>query len=277
MASIGYLEVFLGVVSFVLINRITNKGVLPKAWPIIGLVPQFLLHVNDFHEWVSEIMEGSGRNFLGRGVVYLHSDMLFTVDPANINFMLTVDFENFPKGPEYKRIFEVLGDGIFNSDFGSWKSQRRMAQSFLSHSKTVRFLGEVMREKIENVLAKMLDEFSKRRTIIDLQDLFDRLSLDLTCKLVTGFDQESLRIDLPGVKFSKALEEVEEAIFYRHVFPECTWKLQKRIGIGMESKLERAWQILDETAAEFIKLKRESLKNGVRQSETEQGMDMLKS
>ncbi|KAI4325885.1 hypothetical protein MLD38_031249 [Melastoma candidum] len=73
----------------------------------------------------------------------------------------------------------------------------------LSHSGTLKFMGKLTREKTKDALRKLLDEFSKRGTTFDLQDLFDWLSFDLICKFITGFDQKSLSIHLPGVTFTK--------------------------------------------------------------------------
>ncbi|KAG2243023.1 hypothetical protein Bca52824_095133 [Brassica carinata] len=58
--------------------------------------------------------------------------MLFTVDPANIHHIMSSNFTNYPKGSEFKKIFDVLGDGIFNADFDLWMDLRKSAQCMMS-------------------------------------------------------------------------------------------------------------------------------------------------
>jgi cytochrome P450 len=96
--------------------------------------------------------------------------------------------------------------------------------------------------------------------VLDLQDLFQRFTFDATCVVVTGFDPGCLSIDLPEVAFSKAME----AIFYRHVLPESTWRLQRWLGIGKEKKLKKARETVDRIIAEIISMKREELSKGNR-------------
>ncbi|THG11863.1 hypothetical protein TEA_000418 [Camellia sinensis var. sinensis] len=90
-----------------------------------------------------------------------------------------------------------------------------------------RLLVKTTQDKVEKGLIKVLEHVSKQGLVVDLQDLFQRLTFDTTCMLVTGYDPGCLSIDLPHVPFAKAMDDVAEAIFIRHVVPASVWKFQR--------------------------------------------------
>ncbi|KAL8034108.1 hypothetical protein ABFX02_12G005600 [Erythranthe guttata] len=148
-----------------------------------------------------------------QGPCFANMDMLGTVDPENIHYTMTSNFRNFPKGPEFRKSFDVLGDGIFNSDHDSWKDQRNVSRALIIHRSFHRLLAN---------------------RVLDLQDLFQMFNFDSICQLVTGYNPGCLSLDLADVPFSKAMDDVEESIFLRHVLPENIWKLQRRLGVAMK-------------------------------------------
>ncbi|KAK4477745.1 hypothetical protein RD792_017006 [Penstemon davidsonii] len=173
-------------------------------------------------------------------------DMMVTSDPANINHILTKNFSNYPKGPEFRKIFEILGDGIINAESELWEFHRRAFMVFMNHVKYYDLLETLVWEKVENGLFPVLDYFSEHGTDVDLQDIFQRLAFDNICKLVLDYDPSSLCIDLPYIPSEKAFNDTMDAMFYRYVLPERIWKLQKWLGIGKEKKLTEAWKAFDE-------------------------------
>jgi len=207
-------------------------------------------------------------------------DILLTGDPANIQYIMTSNFANYPKGDEFAKIFDILGDGIFNSDGDLWKFHRKITQSLINHKRFMKFMIQVNYDKVEKGLVPVLQHAFKHGLVIDLQDVFQRLTFDTTCMLVTGYDPRCLSIELPDVPFSRALDEAEEAIAYRHALPESLWKLQKRLGIGQEKILSRAWKILDQFMKNIITMKREELEKGkssFKVRDEEEAVDLLTS
>ncbi|KAI8536039.1 hypothetical protein RHMOL_Rhmol10G0224700 [Rhododendron molle] len=159
-------------------------------------------------------------------------DMLATVDPANIHYIMSSNYSNFPKGPRFLRIFDFLGDGIFNSDADSWRNQRKLARLLITHQRFHQFLVKTSQDKVEKGLVPLLDHVSKLGLVVDLQDLFQRLTFDTTCMLVTGYDPGCLSVELPDVPFSKAMDAAEEAVFSRHVVPGETQLAQLSLGFS---------------------------------------------
>ncbi|KAF8391089.1 hypothetical protein HHK36_023389 [Tetracentron sinense] len=196
---------------------------------------------------------------------------------ANVHYIMTSNFSNFPKGPEFKKIFDVLGDGINNSDSDSWRIQRKIARALINHRRFHQFLEKTSRDKVERGLLPFLEHVSKQGLVVDLQDVFHRFTFDTTCIMVSGFDPGCLSIDFPDVPFSKALDDVEEAIFFRHIVPESCWKLLRWLEVGEEKKLSRAWETLDYFIAKYISMKREELIKRKKMEEEEEGVDLLTS
>ncbi|XP_059645159.1 alkane hydroxylase MAH1-like [Cornus florida] len=279
MASLGYLEVFLAVVCFTYFWILGHNDGSPLwNWPVFGMLPGILLQIHRIHEWCAEILDPSKATFYFKGPWFANMDMVGTVDPANVHYIMSANFSNFPKGPEFMKIFDVLGDGIFNADSDLWRNQRKLARMMINHHRFNRFLVKTSRDKVANGLIPVLEHASKQGLTVDLQDLLQRLTFDTTCTFVTGYDPGCLSLDLPHVPFSKALDDAEEVILIRHVVPEFIRKLEKWLGIGQEKKLIKAWETLDNVIAKYISMKREELSGKVTKSkEDEEGVDLLTS
>ena len=279
MALLGYPEILLAVIFFIILGRFWNINDLPWNWPLLGMFPSVFLHLHRIHDRVTDILEKSGCTFLVKGPWFCNMDLLVTADPANVHYIMSSHFSNFPKGSEFSKIFDFLGDGIFNSDAESWRKQRKLGQLMINNVRLYRFLGKITQNKVEKGLLPILDYLSEQEDrAMDLQDVFQRLTFDTTCMLVTGFDSKCLSIELPEVPFATALEDAEEAILHRHVLPETLWRLQSWLGIGKEKKHQKAWETLDHTIAEYISKKRDELSKGIiNLQEEEDGVDLLTS
>ncbi|CAO2830368.1 unnamed protein product [Amaranthus hypochondriacus] len=196
-----------------------------------------------------------------KGPWFTNMDLLVTLDPTNLHHVMTKNFGNYPKGDKFREMLDVLGDSISTTDFNVWQYHRKMAQSFLSHPKFYEFLVQKTWEKVENGLIPILDHALQHGIEIDLQDLFARFTFDTICAIITDHDPKSLSLDMPYIPSSHALDDIEKAIFYRHVVPPFIWKLQRWLDVGTENKCRKAWEILDSFIYKCIALKRESLSN----------------
>lgn len=279
MAVIGILEIIIAVFCFFLIRSLVNTHGLPYNYPIVGMLPQLLLNVHRVHDWCTDLLEKSHCTFLWKGPWFTNMNLLFTADPANIHYIMSSNFPNFPKGDEFKQIFDSLGEGIFNSDSDSWKNQRKVAQALFNHRRFYRLMVKTIRAKLEKGMIPILDEVAKKSVEVDLQDLFQRFTFDSTCIVVTGYDPGCLSIDFPDVPFAKAVEVVEESVFNRHVLPECLWKLQRWLDIGQERKLRKAVEIGNEIVFDYIQRKRDEMNAAIPKQEEEgdEGVDLLTS
>lgn len=261
MEALGfeYFEIVLAILSFWYIRKLRYDDGRPWNWPLVGMMPWILSKVNRVHDMCTEILDREGGTFLLKGPWFTNMDMLFTVDPANIRYVLSDGYANFHKGREFKEIFDVLGDGIVNAEFDLWKIQRKHSQFLFSLHQFRKFLRRISTEKVEIELITIMDHVSQQGQVVDMQDLFQRLTFDTTCMFVTGYDPGCLDIKLHQVPFSKAMDETEEVIFTRHLMPQTLWKLMRCLNIGSEKKMSQSKKIIDDVLYTYITRKRKEV------------------
>ncbi|KAK2972008.1 hypothetical protein RJ640_005028 [Escallonia rubra] len=231
----------------------------PTNWPLVGMIPALFRNAHRVHDFATDILKVSGGTFMLKGPWFANMDMLVTADPANIHHILSKNFSNYPKGPEFRKIFDILGDGIFNADYGLWEVHRKTTMSLMNHAKFPSLLERAIWHKVENGLIPVLEYFSKQVKELDLQEIFQRFTFDSICALVLDYDPRSLSIDLPYIPCEKAFTDTEEALLYRHILPENVWKLQKWLQVGKEKKLTKASDVFDQFIYSCISAKREEL------------------
>ncbi|XP_016507497.1 alkane hydroxylase MAH1 [Nicotiana tabacum] len=241
-----------------LINR-RSKSSAPTDWPLAGMLPGLIQNAHRIHEFFTDILLETGNNFEFRGPVISNMNMLFTSDPANIHHILSRNFSNYPKGPEFRKIFEILGNGIFNVDSELWEIHRKITMSLMSHAKFQILLKKNVWDTVEKGLVPVLDAFAERGTTFDLQDIFQRFTFDNISKLLLDHDPKSLSIDLPHLPCEKGFNDMVDALLYRHVLPESYWQLQKKLNIGKEKNLSQAWEAFDQFIYPAISQKQEKL------------------
>ncbi|GMY13276.1 alkane hydroxylase MAH1-like isoform X1 [Fagus crenata] len=236
-----------------------NKASPIINWPIFGMLPGLLQNTSHLHEYGTWLLKQYGGTFEFKGPWFTNMSFVVTSDPNNIHHILTKSFSNYTKGPKFQEIFEPLGDGIFNSDSDTWKYQRKLIHSLIKHSRFELFFEQLVKGKVEKSLIPVLDHVSNLEIEVDLQDIFQRFAFDNVCLMVLGFDPNCLTIELPKVAHAKAFDQMEESMLYRHILPECCWKLQRWLQIGREKELSSAWKILDQFIYKCISSRREDL------------------
>ncbi|XP_049354453.1 alkane hydroxylase MAH1-like [Solanum verrucosum] len=279
LASIGYIEIFVAIFFFFVLV-FEGKGDFGWKWPFFGEFPSLLFHINTIHQSLTILFSRIGATALVKGPCFANMDILGTVDPKNVHYIMSANFQNFQKGPEFKKIFDVLGDGIFNADFDLWKNQRKIAKTLITHHTFHNFLVKTSCDMVKNGLVPVLEFMAKEGRVFDLQDVFQRFTFDTTCILVTGFDPGSLSIDLNNIAFMKAMNDAGEVMVIRNLLPQCVWKLQKWLGIGPEKKLRDAREVIDRVIGKYISMKCDELRakgEKMNENEEEEGVDLLAS
>ncbi|WZY88784.1 hypothetical protein YC2023_045519 [Brassica napus] len=203
---------------------------LLRNWPVLGMLPGLLVEFHRIYEFSVEILRSSNLTFTFKGPWYSGMDMLFTVDQANIHHIVSSNFSNYTKGPDFREVFDVLGDGILTADSELWKNLRKASKVMFSHQGFRRLLMSTTRRKINDGLIPLFNHLAEEGAVVDLQDVFVRFTFDTTLVMVTG-----------------------------HVKPRFLWKLQRWVGFGQEKKLSKADAILTRMCAQFISAKREEI------------------
>ena len=124
------------------------------------------------HEYFTWHLQHNGGTFEFKGPWFTGTNLVLTSDLMNIHLICSKNFSNYPTGPEFQEIFDVLGDEIFNSDHDSWRYQRKLLQTLLKDNKFELFFEEVVKGKVEKGLIPILDHVSSLGIQVDLQDVF---------------------------------------------------------------------------------------------------------
>ncbi|XP_019183084.1 PREDICTED: alkane hydroxylase MAH1-like [Ipomoea nil] len=205
------------------------------------MLPALLQNAGRIHDYATEVLRQSGGTFEVKGPWFANMDMLITCDPANVNHILCRNFQNYPKGSRFRKIFYVLGDGMINVDSELWELHRKTTTPLMNQANFRNSLERNVSQKIENGLCPVLDHYAQQGTHIDLQEIFHRISFDITCQQFMDKDPGTLCVDpTDDHPFLKAIRDAVNAILYRHILPEWCWKLQKYYGIDREKKLTQA-------------------------------------
>ncbi|CAG7861563.1 unnamed protein product [Brassica rapa] len=277
MAMIGLFGVliafifFLVFLCFFLCKKSHNVALL-KNWPFLGMLPGVLFNLPRIFDWLSEVHEANDMTFAFKGPWFSGTDMLFTVDPRNVNHMLSSNFPNYHRGPEFRKIFDILGDGIVAADMELREDLRKSGHALFHHQNFLELSLSCTTSKLKDHLVPFLDKAAEENIGIDLQDVFKRFMFDTASILMTGYDQMSLSIEMPEVEFSEAADFFEEATFYRHLKPVILWRLQYLIGVGTERKIRTASEIFNSLFAKIISSRR---KEEISRGEKEPGIDAV--
>ncbi|CAA7054222.1 unnamed protein product [Microthlaspi erraticum] len=238
----------------------------PWNWPILGMFPGLVVRLNRIYDGV-EILENYNMTFPFKGPWFAGMDMLVTVDPANVHYIMSSNFSNYIKGPAFQEVFEVFGNGLLNSDSERTNNLRKCYQAMLHDPRFQRFTIFATRNKLKDELLPLLDHFAKEGTVVDLQDVFRRFTFDAALVTLGVPDPRSLSVQMANDELFKAVEDVEVAMVYRHLIPRFMWKLQNRMGLGQEKKLTEADATFGRLCGKYVSDKRDEIRNEVTNEE----------
>ncbi|GJM87991.1 hypothetical protein PR202_ga04003 [Eleusine coracana subsp. coracana] len=200
------------------------------------------------------------------GTVHIHVlGCTVTANPANVEYMLKTNFDNFPKGKKFAELLgDLLGGGIFNVDGDAWRHQRKMASLELGSVNVRSYAFKIIAEEITTRLMPVLAEAADKGSVLDLQDVFRRFAFDTICKISFGLDPGCLERDMPVSKLADAFDTASRLCAMRGAAASpLVWKMKRLLNIGSERELNKAIKVVDEMAAEMI---RERRKSGVANS-----------
>ncbi|CAL5207856.1 unnamed protein product [Lathyrus oleraceus] len=237
-----YISLFVAILFIIFYNIWKrNKNVLIPNWPIIGMLPSVFHNLSNIHDFATVTFKHYGSTFHFKGPWLTNmANIIFTCDPMNVHHILSKNFINYGKGSDFHEIFEILGIGIFNLDSNEWKQERTLLHSLLKRKNIEIILQQNIQKKLENSLLPFLDHAYKSVQVLDLQDILERFTFDITSSFLFGLDPNCLDPykfnELSNIACLKAVSEIEEVALFRHYIPKCIWKLQRWLQIGQEKK-----------------------------------------
>ncbi|PNX95431.1 cytochrome p450 86b1-like protein [Trifolium pratense] len=218
------------------------------------------LKTSNMYERLTNILIQQNGTFRFKGPWFTGLNLVVTSEPQNVEHLLKTRFTNFPKGNFVKdTVSDLLGDGIFAVDNETWQKQRKTASIEFHSTKFRKLTIESLFELVNNRLIPVLDSSLKKSVSIDLQDILLRLTFDNVCMIAFGVDPGCLQPNLPVIPFAAAFEDATEAILLRFPSLACVWKTMRFLNLGMERKLKKSIQKVDEFAENVIRERKKEL------------------
>ena len=113
-----------------------------------------------------------------------------TIDPANVEAILSTNFDDFGLGLRSPTFHPLLGSGIFTQDGDAWKQSRRLLRDPLSTGRSKNF--DQIKLCVENLVSSILlsnakaPDPNRSGKPVDLQPLFFGLTFETTLFLLFG-------------------------------------------------------------------------------------------
>ena len=216
--------------------------------PYLGL---FFLYRNirDFrarkflHAW-QQRLDKTGRTIW---VWLLGSRMLVVSDPENVKAVLATSSNEFERGPHLRAAFCVVANGIFAADGDHWQASRALFRPSFARD-------EIQdTDRFETHFQNFLRLLPTNGKMVDLQPLFDRLTMDTATDLLFGTSTGSLTAesDEQAAKFYDAAKYCLRAIFR-------DWNLGLLARMLPDRTYSKARQYIYKTVDQYVRIALES-------------------
>ncbi|KAK1667765.1 hypothetical protein QYE76_055924 [Lolium multiflorum] len=218
-----------------------------KVYPIVGTLPHFIKNQHHLLEWSAGIIARCPThtmffNFKGLGL----NAGAITANPANVEYIVKSNFQNYPKGEfVFSVIEDLLGHGIFNSDGDQWLSQRKAASYEFSKRSLRNFVVSTVRFEVIERLLPLLSQAERDGRTLDVQDVLERFTFDNICRVAFNEDpacltEEGLGVNGPA-KFMRALNDAQSIVMARLISPvNWAWRIKKLLNMEPERRMREA-------------------------------------
>ncbi|KAF5732972.1 hypothetical protein HS088_TW17G00506 [Tripterygium wilfordii] len=244
----------LGVLLLSLFTIRSHKKKDRKYHPVAGTKLNQILNFNRLHHFMTEL---TAKHKTYRLLAPFRSE-IYTAEPANVEYILKTNFENYGKGwYNYNILRGLLGDGIFTVDGDKWRQQRKIS-SYEFSTRMLRDFSSMVFLKNATKLANIVSEAAKSNQIMDIQDLFMKSTLDSIFKVAFGVELDSmLGSNEEGTSFSNAFDNASAMTLWRYV--DIFWQIKKFLNIGSEAALKKNVKVVNDFVYKLIHSKIEQM------------------
>lgn len=153
---------------------------------------------------------------------FLGTTAFSTIDPANIEAILSTKFEDFDSGKRRDIMIPLLGHGIFTLNGEAWRHSRNMLREPVQYRHYENL--DVFKEAIDDLIGIL----SRQTGVIDLEPLFFSLTLDVSTAFLFGESVRSLRETGSGTgqAFTDAFNSAFEVLAWRFRLPDLAWMIE---------------------------------------------------
>jgi len=228
-------------VALYLARRRRARGKNRKYPPVAGTVLHQLLNFDRLVEYQTEL----ARRYGTFRMLTPTCNYVYTVEPANVEYILKTNFANYGKGVMTHDVLEdLLGDGIFNVDGAKWRHQRKVASHEFSTRVLRDYSSAVFRDtaaELAGIVAAAARGAGER---LDISDLLMRSTLDSIFKVGFGVSLGVLSgSSEEGAAFARAFDDASEQVLYR--FFDLFWKVKRFFSIASEAAMKRSVRTID--------------------------------
>lgn len=170
-----------------------------------------------------------------------------TVEPQNIEAILSKQFTEFGLGLRRPTFFPLLGSGIFTQDGAEWKHSRELMRPQFAQNRAENF--EQIKLCVENLISSIPNE-----GVLDLQPLFFRLTFDTTTFLLFGKTMSSLSSDdIAGKesRFAQAFNVGQDYLSHRGRLGEFYWLMNDKV---FRNACDECHKFVDSAVSDALKV-----------------------
>ncbi|KJZ74563.1 hypothetical protein HIM_06159 [Hirsutella minnesotensis 3608] len=161
-----------------------------------------------------KVLELGCEHFRTFGNTFLVKEMtrqvIATSEPENIKTILSLNFKDYGIEHRLNSFHPLLGTGIFVSDGYDWASSRALVRPNFTRSQVADLTS------FENLIQDLFSILPRDgKTVVDLQDLFFRYTIDSATDFLFGTSVGSLKMTTAEHEFAHAFNYAQEAITRR--------------------------------------------------------------
>ncbi|KAG2568175.1 hypothetical protein PVAP13_7NG297500, partial [Panicum virgatum] len=223
-------------------RRRGGAGTNRKYPPVAGTILHQLLNYDRLMEYHTE---HSRRHRTFRVLTPACNDV-YTVDPANVEYVLKANFANYGKGAMMHDVMEdLLGDGIFNVDGAKWRHQRNVASHEFSTRVLRDYSSAVFRDTAAELAAVVATAAGGEK--MDVHDLLMRSTLESIFQV--GF----------GVSLGAVFGSSEEGAAFARAFDDASEQGKRLLNVLSEADMKRSVRTINDFVYAVIDRKIEQM------------------
>ncbi|THC87040.1 hypothetical protein EYZ11_013514 [Aspergillus tanneri] len=135
---------------------------------------------------------------------------ILTIEPENIKTILSLKFKDYGISHRLKPFKPLLGEGIFDTDGDHWASSRALIRPSFTRDQVADLTS------FENLIQDLFSLLPRDgKTVVDLQDLFFRYTIDSATEFLFGQSISTLKKTQSELGFAQAFHYAQKAIITR--------------------------------------------------------------
>ncbi|CAN6477360.1 unnamed protein product [Victoria cruziana] len=233
----------------------------PKSYPLVGSLFSMIANGDRVTQFIADHISASPTHTAFFPLPF-GTCLIVTGNPSNVEYILRTRFHAYPKGTAfYAGLYDLLGDGIFNTDGESCKIQRNIASHEFNNRSLRKFIDAAVKSEISDRLLPLLSSAATEKMVLDIQDVLQRFGLDNICKIGFGTDAGCLDPNRPPSEFVVAFDDAVRLVGKRFLtyLPPIVWKVKRFLRVGSEKQLHDALAIVNGFAEKIVRERKQQL------------------